>query len=56
MTCRFDQRGVVGENGVDLARDGAIDPEARRRENTSAHCRMAVIEGMAERTPNARAS
>src|SRR5208283_1628674 len=39
---RFDQRGVLGEDRVDLARDRAIDVEARRHEHqlrTLAHGR-----------------
>ena len=30
---RLDQRRVVGEDGVDLARDGAVDVEPRRHEH-----------------------
>ena len=30
---RFDERGVFREDGVDLARDGAVDVEARRHED-----------------------
>jgi hypothetical protein len=38
-------------------RDSTIDVEARARTNTSsAQWRMAGVDGMAERTPNARAS
>jgi hypothetical protein len=41
---------------VDLAGPGAIDVEPGGTNTNSAHRRIAVVEGTAERTPKARAS
>jgi hypothetical protein len=51
---RFDEGGVMGEKDLDLARDGAIDLETRRHDTGAEHRCTAVIEGLAERAPNAR--
>ncbi len=54
---RFDQVGVIGEDRADLLADGAIDVEARLDEDQArGSSRFAVTDGIAERTPNGRAS
>ena len=53
---RLDERRVVGEDRMNLPRYGSIDLEPWRDEHRSGHLRSAVHDGIAERTPKARAS
>ena len=53
---RLDQRRIIGEDRADLVRDRAIGVEARRTKMSSGQRRLAVTDGIAERTPNLRAS
>ena len=53
---RFDQRGIIGEDCVDLPGHSAIHVQRWWHNTSSAQSHIAVVEGIAERTPNSQAS
>ena len=55
-TERLDEVGIVEEDRTDLLADRAVNVEPRLHEDESGQRRFAVTDGIAERTPNGRAS
>jgi hypothetical protein len=47
---------VLGEDLPDLLADRLVDLEGGFTNTKSGHCRLAVTDGIAERTPNLRAT